>query len=108
MNCWKCKKEIDPPLSAGRLPFRAVCDHCSAFLHCCVNCQHYRPGLPNNCRIPGTEHIADRQACNFCEEFSLLKTESASFQSLNEVSKKLFKQQEADLPKKNFEDLFHD
>lgn len=29
------------------------------------------PGKPNDCLVPGTEFIADREAMNFCEEFAL-------------------------------------
>jgi len=71
MLCWKCGKEQEDAPS-GRLAFRAICEACSAWLHCCCNCQNYKPGLPNDCASPGTEHIADREACNFCEEFQLL------------------------------------
>lgn len=71
MNCWKCGAIITVPLG-GKLSFRAECDVCYAALHCCQNCKYYKIGLPNDCAVPGTEYIADRQANNFCEEFSVL------------------------------------
>lgn len=71
MKCWNCGTPLDEPPNQ-KLSFRATCDHCSAWLHCCCNCKNYYPGLPNNCKIPGTEYIADRQAMNFCEEFAVL------------------------------------
>ena len=107
MLCWKCQKDLEDPPSP-RLPFRATCDHCSAWLHCCVNCRHYQPGLPNDCQIPGTEQIADREACNFCDEFSLAeKTDSPQASSLDDVSKKLFGEGTDETPK-SFNDLFND
>lgn len=107
MHCWKCQKKLEDPPSP-RLPFRATCDHCAAWLHCCVNCRHYKPGLPNDCKIPGTELIADREACNFCEEYLLLhKSNDNSNDSIENVSKKLFGE-EAKPNKKSFNDLFDD
>lgn len=71
MNCWKCgKQNPEPPF--GKVSFRAVCEHCSAWLHCCKNCKYYKPGLPNDCMVSGTEFIRDRESGNFCEEFVLL------------------------------------
>ena len=70
MNCWKCGAllyNVDRKIS-----FRAICDHCGSSLHCCKNCKHYAPGRPNDCAVPGTEYIPDREANNFCEEFDLL------------------------------------
>lgn len=71
MHCWSCGYEmLDPP--HGKLSFRAVCDKCGMSLHCCVNCKYYKPGLPNDCAVPGTEFIRDREANNLCDEYSLL------------------------------------
>lgn len=66
MICWKCKKELEPEM---KLTFRAVCPHCDRDLHVCVNCRFYAPGKPNDCAVPGTDFIRDREAVNFCEEF---------------------------------------
>ena len=75
MQCWKCGASLsDPP--GGKLPFRASCDVCVAWLHCCRNCKHYKPGMPNDCLIPGTDYIADREAANYCEEYHLLSSAS--------------------------------
>ena len=71
MNCWSCGTTlIEPPY--GKYSFRAVCDKCGAALHSCQNCKYYKPGLPNDCAVPGTDYVADRQANNLCEEFSAL------------------------------------
>lgn len=67
LNCWKCANQIsEVPAKVG---FRATCPFCSADLHCCSNCRFYAPGKPNDCAVPGTEPIRDREAANFCEEF---------------------------------------
>lgn len=67
MDCWKCDRQIsEQPIKIG---FRAVCIHCGIDLHVCKNCRYYSPGKPNDCAVPGTEFIRDREAFNFCEEF---------------------------------------
>lgn len=91
MNCWKCGHSLST-FSNGKIPFRAVCDNCHFGLHCCQNCKHYRPGLPNDCAIPGTDPISDRTANNFCEEF-------------NGMDKPFSKEPKKDY-KKGFDDLF--
>lgn len=66
--CWKCGKNAsDVPVKIG---FRALCPHCSAALHSCYGCRYYTPGKPNDCAVPGTDSIRDREAVNFCEEFA--------------------------------------
>lgn len=70
MKCWKCGSLLDD--KDRKLSFRAVCAHCHVSLHCCKNCKNYAPGSPNDCSVPGTEYIRDREANNFCEEFELL------------------------------------
>lgn len=68
MQCWKCQQE-QLSYSKGKIPFRATCEKCDYYLHSCKNCQHYRVGQPNDCLIPGTEQVRDRENFNFCEEF---------------------------------------
>lgn len=104
MFCWKCGTEMETP-ERGKIAFRATCDKCLAWLHCCKNCKNYRPGLANDCAIPGTEYIADREACNFCDEFSLLGNPPKKTANAEDVSKRLFGDGGAP-PKKNFDDLF--
>ncbi len=68
MNCWKCHKLIsEQPI---KLSFRAECQHCGIDLHTCAGCRYYALGKPNDCLVPGTDFIRDRQARNFCEEFA--------------------------------------
>lgn len=104
MRCWNCQKELEDPFH--KLSFKATCDFCQAWLHCCQNCRFYQVGQPNDCLIPGTEQIADRQTANYCEEFSLRKSEQAPSQaSAEEIERRLFG--ENNLPKKqDFNSLF--
>ena len=93
MNCWKCKHLVsDVPVKIG---FRAVCSHCGIDLHVCVNCRYYAPSKPNDCIVPGTEFVRDREASNLCEEFKV-KIELASPEHLQEKKKfnSLFKDDE--------------
>lgn len=90
MKCWKCGTDLaDPP--SNKLSFRAICDKCSSWLHCCKNCKNYKPGAPNDCAVPGTEYIADREKSNFCEEFQLLGIAQDKKSDIDEISKRLFK-----------------
>ncbi|MFQ5728941.1 MAG: hypothetical protein ACE5GN_01090 [Waddliaceae bacterium] len=108
MKCWKCGTALEPP-SGGKLPFRAICDTCSMWLHCCKNCKNYKPGLPNDCAVPNTEYIADREACNFCEEFELLGVGPKQTANPDDVSRHLFGDSGSKTSsKKGFKDLFKD
>jgi hypothetical protein len=68
ISCWKCRKLVSEV--NNKISFRAQCPHCGVDLHTCTNCRYYSPGKPNDCLIPGTEWIKDREAMNFCEDFS--------------------------------------
>jgi hypothetical protein len=70
MICRKCKKSVGD--SIIKISFRATCPHCDIDLHTCSQCRYYSPGKPNDCLVPGTEFIRDREAANFCEEFKPL------------------------------------
>ncbi|CUI16322.1 conserved hypothetical protein [Candidatus Protochlamydia naegleriophila] len=71
MYCWHCGFSTPDPFQ-GKVSFRETCDKCGSALHCCQNCKYYKPRLANDCAVPGTDSVSDRQANNFCEEFSLL------------------------------------
>lgn len=57
------------PEDRGRPGMKEFCPKCTAFLHCCKNCRHHDPKLHNQCRVPGTEMVADRAGMNHCDEF---------------------------------------
>lgn len=67
MNCWKCAKSIND--ESVKIAFRSVCPHCGVDLHTCTNCKYYAPGKPNDCIVPGTEWVRDREKSNLCEDF---------------------------------------
>ena len=95
MNCWYCKAPLSS-LSFGKISFRAICDRCDHDLHCCKNCKYYKPGMANECSVPGTEWVSDREKNNLCEEFSLF-TKGCEMKGC---------EMKADDAKKRFEDLF--
>jgi hypothetical protein len=65
MQCYRC----GAPFDGERVPVRGVCARCSAFLHCCRNCDHYAPGLANDCREPQAARVSDKEQGNFCDWF---------------------------------------
>lgn len=67
---------------------------------------NYKPGMPNDCLIPGTDPIADREAGNYCEEFVVNGIGPAESKNLSEVSYRLFGEEETLPPKKNPKDAF--
>lgn len=90
MICWSCKKELIP-FERGKIPFRATCEFCGADLHVCKNCRFWAPGKPNECLVPGTEWVSDRERSNLCEEFQIKEgiAPSAGL-SKEDIAKKLF------------------
>ena len=89
MNCWYCKKELqDIP---KKIPFKATCDYCAAWLHCCKNCRYYSPGRHNDCLIPDTDYVGDRERSNFCDSFEVNKQNRPDDgPSKSDVEKRLF------------------
>lgn len=99
MNCWKCCKQIsEEPIKIG---FRATCHHCEIDLHVCKNCRYFSPGKPNDCAVPGTDYIRDREAFNFCEEFKPQIQNSSPPKPSSFLGEDL-------PPKKDFNSLFKD
>lgn len=108
MQCWNCGET----LNLTTISFREICEKCSAYLHCCKNCRHYKPGLSNDCAIPGTEPIADRTANNYCEEFKVLGIGPSLKSDAAEAEKRLFgeisQKKEPEDPTQRFKSLFRD
>ncbi len=49
------------------------------------------PGKPNECYIPGTETIRDREANNYCDDFKPVTHQKIDQgPSIEDVSKRLF------------------
>jgi len=101
VTCWKCQKKIgEPPMKIG---FRAVCEHCEVDLHVCMNCRYHAPGKPNECEVPDTDYVSDRESSNLCEEFRLRQNSSTAGDL--DKARKLFGDNEPQ-EKKGFDDLF--
>ena len=61
--------------------------------------------MANDCEVPGTEFIADREAANLCEDFLMLGKKYGSVSSAKDVEKRLFGE-ETEKPKSRFDDFF--
>ena len=108
MRCWKCGHEI--VLSSGeRIPFRGECEKCSLALHSCKNCRFYSVGKRNDCLLPGTLPVVDRQAANFCEEFapSPDRPKLSKGSAMRDAARRLFGDDDVGPDKQKFDDLFH-
>lgn len=90
MKCWSCGAEQAKEKIERKLSFRAACEKCCVWLHCCKNCKNYKPGFANDCLVPGTESISNREAMNFCEDFELLGLGVSKKIDPNEVFRRLF------------------
>lgn len=91
-----------------KVPFRAQCAKCSFDLHICKNCKYYSKGKPNDCLVPGTEPVSDREKYNFCEEFSPAdKTVNREYKKTSDIEKKLFGNH-SNSKKTDFDSLFPD
>jgi len=87
IKCWKCQAVLDETT----IKFRTICDKCQFYQHACVNCKHYFPGKPNDCAIPGTDPVRDRESFNFCESFTYKGPSSGSnYDDALDKAKKLF------------------
>jgi len=111
--CWKCSKEVYTP--EGRISFKSICEFCLSWQHACINCKFYKAGRANDCLVPNTEFVSDRELSNFCDEFKKNNnsSSSASFPTSSSVSKQLFGEEEKSLkkpenPEDHFKSLFKD
>ena len=73
-SCYKCGAQWEERSQPG---FRATCDDCGMFWHCCRNCRFYDASQPNACQVPNIELVADKEKANFCEEFMLAERGAA-------------------------------
>jgi len=65
-NCgreWVTQKRVKVP------GVKETCEGCGAHLHCCRNCRFHDTSAHNQCAIPNTEWVADREKANFCDQF---------------------------------------
>jgi DNA-directed RNA polymerase subunit RPC12/RpoP len=89
--CFICGNEID--FDRIKMQRTDTCPHCGADLHACKNCEHWDPGLPNQCRARVTDYIADRDKNNHCTQFTFKDGAGEKYESVSVKEKldKLFK-----------------
>jgi len=92
LKCFRCGAEWT---GEKKVSFRAVCERCGAYIHCCRNCKFYDEYQHNKCRIPGTEMVEDREKNNFCDEFEFGESREDPYSSKRKED-----------AKKKLEDLF--
>lgn len=82
--CWKCGnawKELGQP------GVRDYCEKCDTYWHSCKNCKYHDPNAHNQCKIPGTEMVADRERANHCDEFELADRQAGVREALKQPNK---------------------
>lgn len=47
-----------------------VCSSCGKELKTCRNCEHFAPGMANDCREPVSEPVTEKDRSNFCDWFT--------------------------------------
>ncbi|KPJ89206.1 MAG: hypothetical protein AMS17_02870 [Spirochaetes bacterium DG_61] len=86
--CAQCGKTISV---AERVSRSALCPHCGAYLHSCVNCRFYSTGSHNDCREPQAEYVSNKRGSNFCEFFTPSETEeNADNQGSKKITRERF------------------
>jgi hypothetical protein len=65
VTCHRCGLEI----ACASVGVRDCCEACTAYLHCCRNCDFYEPGASNDCREPNAERVVEKELANFCDYF---------------------------------------
>ncbi|MBN2310316.1 MAG: hypothetical protein JXR94_15185 [Candidatus Hydrogenedentes bacterium] len=84
MQCHKCGHEWTTPKRVKLPGVKESCEHCSAYLHCCLNCRHYDPGQNNQCRSHTAPWVADKEGCNFCDEFDFADSDATAARDAGE------------------------
>ncbi|HNZ49453.1 MAG TPA: hypothetical protein PLY90_12640 [Candidatus Hydrogenedentes bacterium] len=112
MSEYFCCKCGTPWESAHTQPgFKEYCIKCSAWLHSCAHCRFHRKTAPNQCEIPGTEAVRDRNGMNYCDAFAFRegRVETPDLEKQEEARKKLaslFQEEETERKPLSFDDLF--
>jgi hypothetical protein len=65
--CHACHKEISYDT---RILRTETCPWCRADLHVCLNCMHHDPSRYNECKVPTTERVRERDKANHCGDFA--------------------------------------
>jgi len=66
-RCYRCGTPLDEKLEVFRA---STCASCGADLRCCLNCQHYSPGVHWDCHETAIdEQVVEKARANFCSWF---------------------------------------
>ncbi len=87
MVCHSCGGEIK---IEGFISRSDECSHCSADIHCCLNCVHYDTTAHNRCREPQSEWVSDREKANFCDFFTPNKQAATGTSATKQDARKSF------------------
>lgn len=87
MLCHSCKKEVKLEATVSRTE---ECPHCSADVHCCLNCVNYDTSAHNRCREPQAEWVSDREKANFCDYFLPNKAASSGITATSSDARNAF------------------
>jgi len=72
-RCYRCGTSLDAETSHK---FKATCDTCHAWVHCCRNCALYDASAHNKCRSPSTEWVGNAEKANYCAEFEFARRDT--------------------------------
>ncbi|HOK08582.1 MAG TPA: hypothetical protein PLT82_01305 [Candidatus Hydrogenedens sp.] len=93
-SCYRCGTPWES-FTKKQPGVKETCTKCNAYLHCCMNCRWYLPGKPNDCLIPNTDKVANREGPNFCDFFEIkdrVENLDSSWEQQKEKAKKDFEQ----------------
>ena len=68
-RCHRCGQEWATEKRVKVPGVKETCLGCGAYLHCCLNCAFRDPSKHNQCAVPNTERIVDKEGANFCDDF---------------------------------------
>ena len=64
--CHHCHKEI--PWDT-RILRTETCPWCASDLHVCLNCKFHDVSRHNECLVPNTDRVKERDRANYCNDF---------------------------------------
>jgi len=84
--CHFCKREI--PWET-RILRTETCPWCRSDLHVCLNCVYHDTSRHNECQIPNTDRVRERDRANHCTVFKFREGPIAEDKTKDEAMKKL-------------------
>lgn len=84
--CHFCKKEL--PYET-RILRTETCPWCRSDLHVCLNCRFHDPARYNECEVPTTDRVKERDRANHCGAFEYREGAPSEDTSAQDAKKKL-------------------